>query len=72
MNVSRRVLLAVLIAILIAAVIADFFVEHHAYFGIDGTPGFAAWFGFAAAVLAVVLATGWRRIVGRKERPHDD
>lgn len=69
--IRRRVL--ILLVIGLASLIGlDFFAAHHPYFGIDGTPGFAAWYGFAAALLAVALALGWARIVGRKGDRADD
>lgn len=47
---------------------ADFLVQHHAYFGIDGTPGFKAVLGFLAVVAMMVLA----RLVGALlQRPDD-
>lgn len=37
-------------------VLADLLVEHHPHFGIDGTFGFGAWFGFVSCVILVVGA----------------
>lgn len=51
-----RRLWIVFIATLAATVIADFFVEHHATFWIDGTFGFGAWFGFLSCVVLIVGA----------------
>lgn len=42
--------------ILAGLVILDLFVEHHPHFGIDGTFGFGAWYGFAACVALVGIA----------------
>lgn len=65
--------LLILVAVLLAALVGlDLTVEHHGAFGIDGTPGFAAWFGFVGAVVAVVLAEGWGRILRRPESAQDD
>jgi hypothetical protein len=47
---------AVSLAILAATVLGDLVVEHHPYFGIDGTFGFGAWFGFVACVVLVVFS----------------
>ena len=33
--------------VLAATVLMDLVIEHHPYFGLDGTFGFGAWFGFA-------------------------
>jgi hypothetical protein len=44
------------IGILAATLLADLFVTHHPHFGIDGTFGFAAWFGFVSCVVLVAFA----------------
>ncbi|MFA6267608.1 MAG: hypothetical protein WC670_18065 [Pseudolabrys sp.] len=44
------------IAILALTVLADFGVEHHPLFGLDGTFGFGAWFGFLSCVVLIVAA----------------
>ncbi|MBA4782769.1 MAG: hypothetical protein H2045_06065 [Rhizobiales bacterium] len=49
-----RIIWIVSIITLALTVIADFFVTHHPHFGIDGTYGFGAWFGFLACVVLVV------------------
>jgi hypothetical protein len=54
--------------VLAATVLADLFVEHHAYFGLDGTIGFAAWFGFVGCV---VLIVGARALGVLLKRPDD-
>ena len=40
-----RLLWRLFIGILVVTVLCDLVVEHHPHFGIDGTFGFAAWFG---------------------------
>lgn len=72
MDRSRRQVLIVLLAILALLVTADFFVEHHASFGIDGAPGFAAWFGLISAAVAVFAAYGWGRLMRRPGERADD
>lgn len=72
MSPARRRLLLAALAVLALLVAIDFFLDHHPYFGIDGTPGFAAWYGLGAALAAIVLALGWTRVVGRNgDRPND-
>lgn len=68
---SRRFLAAASV-LLLALVGADFFVEHHGAFGIDGTPGFAAWYGFASALVFAVLAIGWARLAAMRKGRRDD
>lgn len=59
------------VAVLAATVIADFFVEHHPYFGIDGTFGFGAWFGFASCVVLIVFAKLLGAVLKRRDTYYD-
>ncbi|MBN9017322.1 MAG: hypothetical protein J0H11_07895 [Rhizobiales bacterium] len=68
----RRRVLAIAVIVLLVLVGADFFVEHHGAFGIDGTPGFAAWYGFASAVFFVALALGWASLAAMRGGRRDD
>jgi hypothetical protein len=72
MERSRRLVLIVLLAVLALLVVADSFVTHHASFGIDGTPGFAAWFGLVSAAIAVLAAYGWGLLMRRPGGRADD
>lgn len=47
--------------ILPVVVLLDLVVHHHSHFGVDGTFGFGAWFGFASCVALVLAAKalGW-------------
>ena len=56
-----------LAAALALMVVADLFVTHHPAFGIDGTPGFAAWFGILAAAAAIGLALAFGELARRPE-----
>ncbi|MBZ9934962.1 hypothetical protein LB518_01545 [Mesorhizobium sp. BR1-1-16] len=67
MTMRRRLIAGALAAFLAVCVVADLFVAHHPAFGIDGTAGFAAWFGIIASAVAIALALGWSRIAGRSE-----
>ncbi|MGE0697561.1 MAG: hypothetical protein AB7O57_00535 [Hyphomicrobiaceae bacterium] len=51
-----RLLWAVSLLVLAAVVALDRVVEHHPHFGVDGTFGFGAWYGFAACVVLVLFA----------------
>jgi len=44
------------IVVLALTVLAGPFVSHHAYFVVDGTFGFAAWFGFLACIGLILFA----------------
>lgn len=46
------------IAILALTVLGDLFVTHHPHFGIDGSFGFGAWYGFLSCVVMVLGAKG--------------
>jgi hypothetical protein len=51
-----RTLWMIFALILSATVIAGFFVHGHAYFSVDGTFAFNAWYGFATCVAMIVIA----------------
>jgi hypothetical protein len=67
-----RLLWAVFAAVLTALVLADFLVEHHPLFGLDGTFGFAAWYGFAACVALVLFAKALGALLKRPDTYYDD
>jgi hypothetical protein len=67
-----RLLWIVSVAMLAILVFADVLVEHHAHFGIDGTFGFNAWFGFASCVALVLIARLLGRIFKRPDTYYDD
>ncbi|MDQ8726510.1 hypothetical protein [Bradyrhizobium sp. LHD-71] len=56
-----RLLWIVFAIALAGTVLMDLVVHHHPYFGLDGTFGFGAWFGFASCVLLILAAKalGW-------------
>lgn len=51
-----RRLWQIFIVVLAATVAAEFFIEHEAYFGIDGSFAFNAWYGFAACAALIIFA----------------
>lgn len=59
-------------AILAVTVLADLFVVHHPQFGLDGTFGFGAWFGFASCVALVLLAKLLGIFLKRPDTYYDD
>lgn len=61
-----------LIAVLAATVAAEFFVDHEAYFGIDGTFGFSAWYGFATCAAMIVVAKIIGLALKRKETYYEE
>ena len=60
------------IVILALTVFGDFFVEHHPHFGLDGTFGFGAWYGFIACVVLVVFSKALGAILKRPDVYYDD
>lgn len=67
-----RWLWIVSLAGLAALVVYDFFVEHHPHFGVDGWPGFGAWFGFLSCVAMVLFAKALGLLLKRPDTYYDD
>ena len=57
--------------VLAITVLADMVVSHHAYFVLDGTIGFGAWFGFASCVVLIVVAKGLGWLLKRPDTHYD-
>ena len=49
----------------------DLVVDHHPHFGLDGTFGFGAWFGFAACVALIVFAKALGALLKRPDTYYD-
>lgn len=59
--------------IVLAALVAlDLVVEHHPHFGVDGTFGFGAWYGFVACVALVLLAKALGLLLKRPDGYYGD
>ena len=67
-----RLLWAVFSVILAALVSPDLVVTHHPLFGLDGTFGFGAWFGFLSCVVLVVFAKALGALLKRPDTYYDD
>ena len=61
----------VFVVILAATVLADLFVAHHPHFGLDGTFGFGAWFGFVSCVVLVLIAKLLGAVLKRPDTYYD-
>jgi hypothetical protein len=57
--------------VLAAIVLMDLMIEHHSYFGLDGTFGFGAWFGFASCIALIVFAKALGRVLKRPDNYYD-
>lgn len=68
---SIRLIWIVSLTVLALTVLADLFISHHPHFGIDGTIGFAAWFGFVACVVLIVVAKSLGAILKRSDTYYD-
>lgn len=62
--IGGSLLLAVLVAL-------DLVVQHTPHFGVDGTFGFGAWFGFAACVAMVLFAKALGAVLKRPDTYYD-
>ena len=62
---------AAFIVVLTLTVSADFWVEHHAVFGIDGSFGFGAWYGFLSCVVLVLIAKALATLLKRPDTYYD-
>lgn len=69
---AGRDLRNIALVILAVLVLLDLVVEHHQYFGIDGTFGFAAWFGALATFMLVLLALAVGSLLRAPEGTYDD
>ena len=59
--------------VVLAVVVAfDLAVDHHPHFGVDGTFGFGAWYGFAACVALVLIAKALGVLLKRPDTFYDD
>jgi len=66
-----RLLWVIFVVILAATVLADLFIDHHATFGIDGTIGFYAWYGFLSCVVLVFLSLALGLFLKRPDDYYD-
>lgn len=53
-------------------VLADFFVDAHPSFGVDGTFGSYAWYGLISCVAMILVAKGLGVLLKRKDDYYDD
>jgi hypothetical protein len=56
---------------LVMLVALDLVVAHHPYFGLDGTFGFGAWFGFLSCVALVAFAKALGAVLKRPDTYYD-
>jgi heme exporter protein D len=68
---SIRLLWIVFLCILALTVLAGLFMHPHAAFGIDGSFGFYAWFGFGSCIAMIVVAKLLATVLKRKDTYYD-
>jgi hypothetical protein len=67
-----RQLWIVLSLLLATTVLFDLAIDQHGIVGIDGTFGFAAWYGFLACAAMILAAKGLGYFLKRPDRYYDD
>lgn len=60
------------LAVLVVLVLLDLVVTHYRHFGVDGTFGFAAWFGALACFCLILLALAVGSLLRAPEGTYDD
>lgn len=71
-NSVPRGLWGVLLALAALTLIAELFVDHHAYFGIDGSYAFYAWYTVGVGIIGVLAARVLAGLLGRAAEDDDD
>jgi hypothetical protein len=66
-----RLLWAVFLSVLALTVLASLITEAHAWFWLDGTFAFNAWYGFATCIGMVLFAKLIGRLLHRKDTYYD-
>ncbi len=66
-----RLLWAVFLSVLALTVLASLITDVHAWFWLDGTFAFNAWYGFATCIGMVVFAKLIGRLLHRKDTYYD-
>jgi sterol desaturase/sphingolipid hydroxylase (fatty acid hydroxylase superfamily) len=69
---SISLLWKIFIAILVVTVLAELLIHKHEYFGLDGSFGFSAWYGFLTCTAMVVAAKVLGYVLKRGEDYYDD
>ena len=67
-----RILWIVLSVVLAITVLFDLVVDQYVIFGVEGTFGFAAWYGFLTCVAMILAAKGLGFFLKRPDRHYDD
>ena len=60
-----------LVVLAVASLVADFFIDHHGKFGVDGTIGFYAWYGALSALAFAAGAWVLGIVLGRPGDTYD-
>ena len=66
-----RILWVVFLFILALTVLASLFTDVHAWFGLDGSFAFNAWYGFVTCIGMILVAKLLGRLLHRKDSYYD-
>jgi len=69
---SIRLMWRGFVAVLALTVLAEFFVEHHPHFDLEGLPGFGAWYGFLACAAMILFAKLLGLFLKRPDKYYDE
>lgn len=72
LKIGAIILLVMLVAVELMAPMFGVEHLHHAHFGIDGTPGFFAWYGFVTCVAMVLVSKVLGYVLKKKEDYYDE
>ena len=66
-----RLLWIIFLFVLVLTVLASLFTEVHAWFSLDGSFAFYAWYGFVTCIVMVLFAKLLGRLLHRKDSYYD-
>lgn len=68
---SIRLLWRAFLAVLALTVLAEFLVEQHPHFEVEGLPGFGAWYGLLACAAMILFAKLLGAILKRSDQYYE-
>lgn len=68
---QKKVWWSLFVSVLAIILAFDFYMHPHAYFGVDGSRFFYAWFGFAACIAIIVVSKSLGFFLSRPDSYYD-